>query len=222
MKALELKNITQQFSDGDKIKTVVNNVNFSINRGEFVAIIGPSGSGKSTLLTIAGGLQTPTTGEVIIGDESFYQAKEKDRANLRFQKVGFILQSSNLIPYLTVTEQFLLLDKVKKENIQREKKEELFKQLDILHLKNKYPRDISGGERQRVAIAKALYNNPTIILADEPTASLDTERAYEVIKLLAKEAKEKNKATLMITHDRRMVELCDAVYEMKDGFLNKI
>lgn len=194
--------------------------NFSVEKGEFVAIIGPSGSGKSTFLTIAGGLQAPTAGEVLINDQPFSDQKEKIRAKLRFKEIGFILQASNLVPFLTVKKQLKLVDKVSKEN-KTQSAQDLFTQLGIDKLQNKYPEDLSGGERQRVAIARALYHDPTIILADEPTASLDSEKAYEVVKILAQETKEKNKATIMVTHDTRLTDYCDRVLVMEDGVLKE-
>ena len=139
---------------------------------------------------------------------------------MRFKEIGFILQASNLVPFLTVKKQLKLVDKVSK-NDNTQVAEKLFDQLGIASLENKYPEELSGGERQRVAIARALYHDPTIILADEPTASLDSEKAYEVVKILAKETKEKKKATIMVTHDTRLVKFCDRVLEMKDGMLKE-
>lgn len=218
MSAIEITNVKKSFIDGDTTIEALKETNFSVERGEFVAIIGPSGSGKSTFLTIVGGLQTPTEGEVRINDLTFSGKKEKERAKLRFNEIGFILQASNLVPFLTVRKQLQLVDKVAKQK-ENKKGIDLLKQLEIEKLSNKYPEELSGGERQRVAIARALYNDPTIILADEPTASLDTEKAYEVVKILAKEAKEKNKAIIMVTHDLRLVTYCDRVYTMDDGVL---
>jgi len=192
-----------------------------VEKGKFVAVIGPSGSGKSTFLTLAGGLQTPTNGEVKINSEAFSKENEKTRSKIRFSEIGFILQASNLVPFLTVEKQLRLVDKVKKEKTDMEKVNKLLTELGIEKLKKKYPDEISGGERQRVAIARALYNDPSIILADEPTASLDSDRAFEVVKILARETKEKNKATIMVTHDQRLIEHCDEVYVMKDGVLQK-
>ncbi len=148
--------------------------------------------------------------------------QKKKRSDLRFKEIGFILQSSNLIPFLKVKEQFILVDKVDKRKTSNEQINQLLESLDIASLKNSYPRDLSGGERQRVAIARALFNNPSLILADEPTASLDTEHAYEVVKLLVKEAHEKQKATVMVTHDERMIQWSDRTYQMKDGQLLKM
>jgi len=220
MTALVLKDVTKVFQDGDREISALQPTNFSVEPGEFVAIIGPSGSGKSTFLTIAGGLQTPSSGEVLVGGQPYSNLSEKERAKLRFRDIGFILQNSNLIPYLTVEQQLDLVDKIKKTS-DREWRNQLLSELSVDHLRQKLPSTISGGERQRVAIARALYHNPSLILADEPTASLDTNRAYEVVALLAKEAKKYKKAIVMVTHDIRMVKECDAVYKMKDGVLTK-
>ncbi|WP_416411368.1 ABC transporter ATP-binding protein [Lactococcus lactis] len=216
MKAIELKNVKKSFKDGDETIEALKETNFSVDKGEFVATIGPSGSGKSTLLTIAGGLQSPSSGEIWINGRALNEKKEKARAKVRFEEIGFILQASNLVPFLTVKKQLQLVDKVNKAKENRAGLD-LLKRLGLEKLVDKYPEELSGGERQRVAIVRALYNDPTIILADEPTASLDTEKAYEEVKILAKEAKEKNKATIMVTHDLRLVDYCDKVYLMEDG-----
>ena len=220
MSAIEFKDVKKTFKDGDTMIEALKETNFSVEKGEFVAIIGPSGSGKSTFLTIAGGLQAPTAGEVLINDQPFSAQKEKNRAKLRFKEIGFILQAFNLVPFLTVKKQLKLVDKVSKEN-KTQSAQDLFAQLGIDKLQNKYPEDLSGGERQRVAIARALYHDPTIILADETTASLDSEKAYEVVKILAQETKEKNKATIMVTHDTRLTDYCDRVLVMEDGVLKE-
>ncbi|SDO78370.1 putative ABC transport system ATP-binding protein [Streptococcus equinus] len=220
MTAIELINIKKYFKDGPEQIEALKETNLTINKGEFVAVIGPSGSGKSTFLTIIGGLQSPSQGEVRLNGQSFSQKKEKERAKMRFDQIGFILQASNLVPFLKIKDQLRLVDKVDKEK-QRESIDSLFAQLGITDIANKYPEEISGGQRQRVAIARALYNDPTIILADEPTASLDTEKAMEVVKILADEAKEKNKAVLMVTHDRRLVAYCDRLLVMEDGVLRE-
>lgn len=219
MNVIEFKNVRKEFKDGDQIIQGLKETNFSAAAGEFIGIIGPSGSGKSTFLTLAGGLQTPTAGEVLINGQAFSEEKEKKRAKIRFKEIGFILQASNLIPFLTVKKQLKLVDKINRSN-QKDKANKLFDQLGVTKLENKYPQDLSGGERQRIAIARALYNDPSIILADEPTASLDSEKAFEVVKILAKEAKDKNKAIMMVTHDTRLIDFCDKVYEIKDGTMN--
>ena len=221
MKTLIFENISKTFQDGSQTITALKPTNFSIEEGEFVAIIGPSGSGKSTFLTLAGGLQTSTTCRVLINQSDYSDLAEKKRAKLRYKDIGFVLQASNLIPFLTVEKQLTLVDKVNKK-ADPSKRNELLSELGVDHLKNKFPKDLSGGERQRVAIARALYNDPALILADEPTASLDSNRAFEVVELLAKEAKERNKSIIMVTHDQRMIEKCDKVYEMKDGVLTQV
>lgn len=222
MNVLEFKNVTKSYQDGNKEIEALKETNFKIEEGQFIAIIGPSGSGKSTFLTLAGGLQTPSKGQIIINGKDYTNLSEKERAKLRFNDIGFVLQASNLVPFLTAKQQLELVDRINKKKRQTlQDQKSLFEELGIDHLENKLPKDLSGGERQRLAIARALYNNPAIILADEPTASLDSDRAFEVVDLLLKECKEKNKSIIMVTHDNRMIEKCDHVYRMKDGILTK-
>lgn len=219
---LKMENVKKSFGSGHNEIQALKGINLEVNQGEFVSIIGPSGSGKSTFLTIAGGLQSPSSGKISINGLDFTPLSEKERSKLRFKEIGFILQSSNLIPYLTLEEQFLLIDKINHEKLGSKKESELLESLDILNLKNKYPSELSGGERQRAAIARALFNEPNLILADEPTASLDTEHAYQVVELLRQEANLKNKATIMVTHDQRMIKNSDSVYQIEDGLLSKV
>ncbi|MFJ8247672.1 ABC transporter ATP-binding protein [Peribacillus asahii] len=219
MTALELSHVTKSFGTGHTKVDALKETNFQAERGELIAIIGPSGSGKSTFLTIVGGLLTPSTGDVIINNQKLTALNEKKRSKIRLQEIGFILQASNLIPFLTVDKQMKLLDKVKKGNMTKTELEQLYHDLGIEGLRNKYPADLSGGQRQRVAIAKALYSNPSIILADEPTASLDSDRAYEVMELLKNETKNKNTTTIVVTHDTRLIGYFDKVYKMTDGVL---
>ena len=222
MNVLEFKNVTKSYQDGNNEIEALKETNFKIKEGQFIAIIGPSGSGKSTFLTLAGGLQTPSKGQIIINGKDYTNLSEKERAKLRFNDIGFVLQASNLVPFLTAKQQLELVDRINKNNKQTiQDKHSLFKELGIEHLENKLPKNLSGGERQRLAIARALYNDPAIILADEPTASLDSDRAFEVVELLSKECREKNKSIIMVTHDNRMIEKCDHVYRMKDGILTK-
>lgn len=218
---IEMKSVTKDFLQGDNVINALKETNFTAYEGELIAIVGPSGSGKSTFLTILGGLQKPTTGTVLLNGKPFSELPIKEKSKIRLEKIGFILQASNLIPFLTVTEQMVLYNKIMKSKTNRLWMNELFEKLDVEKINNKYPNELSGGERQRSAIAKALYHNPNVIFADEPTASLDTKKAYEVVKLLQKETKAQNKATIMVTHDERMLEYCDKVYVIVDGVLSE-
>ncbi|WP_342512865.1 ABC transporter ATP-binding protein [Sporosarcina sp. FSL K6-1522] len=222
MAVLELKQVKKTFGSGHKQVEALKEINFSAEKGELIAIIGPSGSGKSTFLTIVGGLLTPTSGSVTINNKNLADINEKERSKIRLKEIGFVLQASNLIPFLSVADQLKLLDQVKKGNMTKPQLEELYEDLGIGDLRTKYPADLSGGERQRVAIAKALYSNPSVILADEPTASLDSDRAYEVMELLKNETKNKNTTTIVVTHDTRLVGYCDKVYNMTDGVLKQV
>ena len=218
---IEMIGVTKDFLQGDNIIRALKETNFTAYEGELIAIIGPSGSGKSTFLTILGGLQKPTTGRVLLNGKPFSELDVKEKSKIRLDNIGFILQTSNLIPFLTIKEQMVLYNKITKTKVNQSWMNELFLKLDVEKLKNKYPNSLSGGERQRAAIAKALYHQPSVIFADEPTASLDTKKAYEVVKLLAKETKEQKKATIMVTHDERMLEFCDRVYVITDGILTE-
>lgn len=222
MAVITLKEVAKTYQSGSQTIQALQPTSLSIERGEMVAIVGPSGSGKSTLLTIIGGLLTPSEGEVIINGINYSNLSEKKRARLRLKDIGFILQASNLVPYLTVNNQLRFLDTQKDRNMAPRQVDKLFEELDITDLQNKYPSDLSGGERQRVAIAKALFTNPAIILADEPTASLDSERAFDVVAILRKATEDKNTATVVVTHDRRLLPQFDTVYEMTDGVLKKL
>ena len=218
---IEMKSVTKDFLQGDNVIKALKETNFKAYEGELIAIVGPSGSGKSTFLTILGGLQKPTTGTVLLNGKPFSDLPVKEKSKIRLENIGFILQASNLIPFLTVTEQMVLYNKIKKNKTNNKWMDELFEKLDVEKLKNKYPNALSGGEKQRAAIAKALYHNPSVIFADEPTASLDTKKAHEVVKLLSRETKQQNKATIMVTHDERMLEYCDRVYVIIDGILKE-
>ncbi|MCM8609939.1 MULTISPECIES: ABC transporter ATP-binding protein [Lactiplantibacillus] len=218
---LALKNINKQFGHGHTAVNALTDANFEVSAGQFVAIIGPSGSGKSTFLTIAAGLQTPTSGQVVLNGQPLTNQTEKQRLAYRFNEIGFILQSSNLIPFLTVCEQFKLVDKMAKRKFNQSGTDELLAELALTEVRNAYPSDLSGGERQRVAIARALYNDPSVILADEPTASLDTPRSIDVVKRLATEAHQHNKAIVMVTHDQRLIDDCDVVYQIEDGKMSR-
>ena len=218
---LELRGVTREFTQGSETIYALRETNFSVKAGEFVAVIGPSGSGKSTFLTIAGGLRNPTRGTVAVNGVDITDLSKKQLSAIRLKHVGFILQASNLVPFLTVEKQLQLFDKVTGAKPNKKALNALFDELGIQKLRKKYPSDLSGGERQRAAIAKVLYSRPSLILADEPTASLDTTKAFEVVELLARETRERGKATIMVTHDDRLIGYCDKVYEMHDGVLTE-
>ena len=221
MSVIELKNISKSYGQGNAKVDALKDVNFEAKEGEVVLIEGPSGAGKSTFLTIAGALQKPTSGEVFIGGKDVTNYSPKQADALRLDKRGFVLQAYNLVPYLTVKEQFILVDKVKKSgNMSKDRLDNLLNELGIMQLINKYPKELSGGQQQRVAIARALYADPAIILADEPTASLDSEKVEEVGKLFKSLAKQKEKAIILVTHDLRLNKYSDKIYEMLDGRLS--
>lgn len=218
---IKIENITKVFDDGKNNKVAVDDISLSIDTGTFAAIVGPSGSGKSTLLTIMGALQKPTSGSIELESVNIYEISEKKRSTLRFKDMGFVLQGSNLIPFLTIEDQFKLkLSKNKSKDTTSYR--ELLKKLQIYPLKDKYPDEISGGERQRAAIALSLLLNPKVVLADEPTASLDTEKAFEVVKLLKDITETMNTTVVMVTHDTRMLDYCDRVFEIIDGKMTEI
>lgn len=222
MAVIELKDVKKVYGKGDAQVVALKDINFKADKGEVVLIMGPSGAGKSTFLTIAGSLQKPTSGEVLINDEDISDFSAKKRNELRLNKIGFVLQAYNLVPFLTVNEQFTLVDKVKKQNnISREELQDLLKQLGITDLVKKYPSELSGGQQQRAAIARALYANPEILLADEPTASLDTKNVEEVGQLFKDLAKKRDKAVMLVTHDPRLEKYADHIYEMMDGQMTK-
>lgn len=221
MSVIELKNISKSYGQGNAKVDALKDVNFEAKEGEVVLIEGPSGAGKSTFLTIAGALQKPTSGEVFIGGKDVTNYSPKQADALRLDKIGFVLQAYNLVPYLTVKEQFILVDKVKKSgNMSKDRLDNLLNELGIMQLINKYPKELSGGQQQRVAIARALYADPAIILADEPTASLDSEKVEEVGKLFKSLTKQKEKAIILVTHDLRLNKYSDKIYEMLDGRLS--
>ncbi|MGP6138986.1 MULTISPECIES: ABC transporter ATP-binding protein [unclassified Jeotgalibaca] len=223
MSGITLSNVTKVYKEGEFSNTALENLSLSVEPGEFIAIIGPSGSGKSTFLSIAGALLQPTEGKVLIDGEDIASLSEKKLSKVRLSKIGFILQTSNLLPYLTVLDQLLVVKKMggKITPEDREYAKELLTEIGLGDKLHKYPHQLSGGERQRTAIARSFMNDPKIILADEPTASLDTKRGHEVVSLIAKEVKARNKAAVMVTHDERMLAYCDRVYRIEDGILTE-
>lgn len=217
---LKLQHITQQFQDGDDTLTVVENLDFEVNKGELVAIIGPSGCGKSTVLSIAGALQTPTSGDVFINGENISNYPKNKLADVRLKNIGYIFQASNLVPFLMVKDQLKVVADL--NNTWDEKRaDELLEAVGMSHRKKQHIQHLSGGEKQRVAIARAFMNDPELILADEPTASLDASRSEEIVALIAHEVHTRNKAAVIVTHDESVLPYCDIIYEMQQGKLVK-
>ena len=212
---LELNVVSKTYEQGNEKLTVLDHVSMKVNPGEFGAILGPSGSGNSTLLSIIGALTSPSSGEVKMNGRNVHNLSEKEQTSLRLKEIGFIFQQSNLVPFLTVEEQLVFVGKLNKQGDGlRKRAGELLSHLGLAERSSYYPEQLSGGEQQRVAIARVLMNEPRLILADEPTASLDQARGKSVVELLAKETKERNIATIMVTHDETMIGHCDWVYRM--------
>lgn len=222
MDALTIQNVNKSYGHGVGRIHVLKNVNFTAALGELNLVLGPSGSGKSTFLTIAGGLQTPDTGQVIIDGQEINQFSQRAKEHLRLAKIGFVLQSYNLLPYLTVQDQFKLVDRVKKTgNLAPDQFSQLLDQLGIKQLLNQYPAELSGGQNQRVAIARALYTDPQVVLADEPTASLDSNLVGVVGRLFQDLAKRHHKAVVVVTHDLRLKQFADHIWNLRDGRLTQ-
>ncbi len=221
MSIISFNQVYKDFKDGNEVIHALKETTFSVFPGELIAVVGPSGSGKSTLLTLMGGLQSPTGGTITFMDKNFSSMGKKEKTALRLDQIGFILQSSNLIPFLKIKDQFKLIDKLSKSSTQKEKAQELMEEMDIYKRRNLYPKDLSGGEQQRAAIARALYHEPKLVLADEPTASLDTKKAMTVIELLAKQTRGTDRSTVMVTHDERLLDYCDRVLRIIDGQLTE-
>ena len=217
---MSLESVTRDYRQGDETIHALHSTDLQLRAGELVGILGPSGSGKSTLLTIMGGLRTPSSGTVTISGEPFSVLPEKRRAGLRLRRIGFVLQASGLVPFLRLNDQFVLHSRVTRTKDDTDRRDHLLESLGISRRAHAYPSELSGGERQRAAIAVALYHDPDII-ADEPTAALDTRRAQDVAHLLADQTHELGKATVMVTHDERLLPVCDRVLAMHDGILTE-
>ncbi|MEM7029350.1 MAG: ABC transporter ATP-binding protein [Chloroflexota bacterium] len=221
---LEAKSLSKIYETDTTTIRAVDNTTLDISAGEFVALVGPSGSGKTTLLALLAGLLNPDKGEIIINGQNLKQMKEKQRSDYRLRNVGFTFQANNLVSYLTVQENVQLmlqlngkLDKAGKAQVI-----ELIDRLGLSERRHNLPSQLSGGQQQRVAIARALVHDPSIVLADEPTASLDTELAYQVVETFADLIHEQKRAGIMVTHDLRMCIYADRVIQMLDGQVDAI
>ncbi len=222
--ALETKSVVKTYQSDSGTIQAVDDVSMQVEAGEFVALVGPSGSGKTTMLSILAALLQPTSGQVLLDGEDLATMSEVERVALRREKIGFTFQANNLVPYLSAVENVELMlrlnNRLNKAGKLRAR--ELLARLGLGERLNNLPGQMSGGQQQRVAIARALIHNPSLVLADEPTASLDTERAYQVVETFAALIHEQNRAGIMVTHDLRMCEYVDRVFQMQDGKLVRI
>ena len=219
MELLRVENLSKSYGKGEAKVDALKNINLSIKKGEFIAIVGPSGSGKSTLLHLLGGVDKPTSGNVFINDINIYDLKEKDLAIFRRRNVGLIYQFYNLIPVLTVKENILLPAELDNRKIDKEYLEDLLKTLDLKERENHLPSELSGGQQQRTSIGRALINRPSIVLADEPTGNLDSKNSKEIGELLKVSVKKYNQTLIMITHDTNIALQADRVITIEDGII---
>jgi putative ABC transport system ATP-binding protein len=221
---IEAKSLKKVYQVGELDLTVINELTLTIGEGEFVSLIGPSGSGKSTVLNMLGCLDTPTSGELTINGEDISKLNKTTMANFRGEHIGFIFQSFNLIPVLTVYENIeypLIMIQNLSESERKERVENLLKEVGMYEQKDKTPDKISGGQMQRVAIARALVTNPKIVFADEPTANLDSQTAHMIIELMKKIQKEHNTTFVFATHDEKIVANVDRLITLVDGNITK-
>jgi putative ABC transport system ATP-binding protein len=216
---LETQSVTKIYESNDLTVKAVDEVSISIQAGEFVGLVGPSGSGKTTMLAMLAGLLAPTEGKLLIDGQDLVQMNDIERTSFRRKQIGFTFQANNLVPYLSAVENVELMLRLNKEYGRdgRKRAADLLTRLGLADRLNNLPGQLSGGQQQRVAIARALIHNPSVVLADEPTASLDTERANQVVKIFANLIHEQDKAGIMVTHDLRMMKYVDKVIQMVDG-----
>ena len=225
MAIIELENIRKSYADGNQMHHVLNQLNLSVEPNEFVAILGPSGSGKSTLLAIAGLLLSADEGRIRIAGQDLTGLNQSQWTQKRLELLGFIFQDHQLLSYMKIGDQLELVAKLKGEKDKKKRQEEvkaLLADLGIEACYHQYPNQMSGGQKQRAAIARAFIGNPQVILADEPTASLDPDRGQEIAQLIRKEVKSKSKSAIMVTHDRSILTYVDTIYELKHGQLLKV
>ena len=219
--ALETKGVIKTYQSDSGTIQAVDDVSLQVAAGEFVALVGPSGSGKTTMLSILAALLQPTSGQILLDGQDLSGMGDVDRVAMRREKIGFTFQANNLVPYLSAVENVELMLRLnnKLDKTGKLRARELLARLGLGERMHNLPGQMSGGQQQRVAIARALIHNPSLVLADEPTASLDTERAYQVVETFAGLIHEQNRAGIMVTHDLRMCEFVDRVLQMQDGKL---
>lgn len=222
---LRVSDVRKVYGSGHTEVVAVSDATMAVDEGEFVALLGPSGSGKTTLISIIGGLLAPTTGTVTMGGTDVTTLGKKDLTRFRAERVGFVFQSANLVPFLTARENLLFVSSLVKgisKKQAQQRADQLLGELGLAERASNLPEQLSGGERQRVAIGRALMNDPDLVLVDEPTAALDTAMGRQVVELLRREIKSRGKTGIMVTHDLRMVDYTDRVFEILDGHLTHV
>lgn len=217
MEILKVENLTKVYGKGENEVRALNGVSFSVEKGDFVAIIGPSGSGKSTLLHTLGGVDRPTGGKVLVNGQDVYSRSDEQIAVFRRREVGLIYQFYNLIPVLNVEENMSLPVLLDGRNVNRDRLRELIRELDLVGREKHLPNQLSGGQQQRVSIGRALMNSPSIVLADEPTGNLDSKNSNEIVELLKRMNREYNQTLIMITHDESIALQARRIIAIEDG-----
>ncbi|GAA6490445.1 ABC transporter ATP-binding protein [Candidatus Bariatricus faecipullorum] len=221
MDILKVEHLTKSYGEGENKIIALNNVSFTVAKGEFVAVVGASGSGKSTLIHLIGGVDIPDSGKVIVGDRDIYSLNEEELAVFRRRQIGLIYQFYNLIPVLTVEENMALPVLMDKREVNKERISELLKLLDLENRKDKLPNQLSGGQQQRVSVGRALMNAPLLVLADEPTGNLDSKNSAEIIRLLKYSNRMYDQTLIMITHDENIALQADRILSLEDGKIVK-
>lgn len=221
MNILEVKDLTKIYGNDENNVVALDHVSFTVEKGEFIAIVGSSGSGKSTLLHLIGGVDKPTSGEVIVNGQNVYKKNENELAIFRRREVGLIYQFYNLIPILTVEENMTLPVLLDNKKVNQERLDELLRILDLKSREKHLPRELSGGQQQRVSIGRALMNAPSLVLADEPTGNLDSKNSKEIIDLLKLTQKRYKQTLIMITHDENIAMQADRIIVIEDGKIKK-
>ena len=217
MEILKVENLTKKYGKNESEVIAVNDMSFSVESGEFVAIVGSSGSGKSTLLHLLGGVDRPTSGKVFVNGKDIYSLKDDELAIFRRREVGLIYQFYNLIPILNVEENITLPCDLDRKDVPNEELDELLKVLGLENRRKHLPNELSGGQQQRVAIGRALINHPAIVLADEPTGNLDSKSSDEIVQLLKTSNKKYNQTIIMITHNPEIAKVADRIIRIEDG-----
>lgn len=217
MEILKVENLTKVYGKGENEVRALNGVSFSVEKGDFVAIIGPSGSGKSTLLHTLGGVDRPTGGKVLVNGQDVYSRSDEQITVFRRREVGLIYQFYNLIPVLNVEENMSLPVLLDGRNVNRDRLRELIRELDLVGREKHLPNQLSGGQQQRVSIGRALMNSPSIVLADEPTGNLDSKNSHEIVELLKRMNREYNQTLIMITHDESIALQARRIIAIEDG-----